>query len=151
MTLNSQIFSNSSVPLSKFPDDLGPGDLLLVAWPETEANRAPNGLFVPQIFWLEIPDTVPSPKLNSKRLLKVLAPGCDVAGGKKRRLGGRGGRYTTTTTPKNARSPAFQSPQKAEWFSYQKSASRVGRKYQVPGLPVRKIPIEVVVEPAVEG
>ena len=135
----------------ELPDELGPGDLMLVVWPETEANRPPNGLFVPQIFWIEIPETVPFPRLNSKRLLKVMAPGCNIADGKKRRSGGRGGRYTTATTPKNARSPAFQSPQKAEWFSYQKSASRVGHRYQVPGLPIRKTPMDVLVEPAVEG
>jgi hypothetical protein len=136
----------------ELPDDLGPGDLLLVAWPETSVNRATNGLFVPQIFWIEIPETVPSPRLNSKRLLKVMAPGCDATKGKKRRLGGRGGRYTATgTPPKNPRSPAFQSPQKAEWFSYQKSASRVGRNYQVPGLPVITTPMDELVEPEVEG
>ena len=111
-------------------DDVMPGDKLLIAWPKDDEEVNDDGL--PQYFLCEVPKTVSPPKKKKPRLLRVMAPDFDGSP-RKRRSGGD--RYKHGSPHKSSVRSSFQSPQKAQWSSYQKTTSRVGELYQVPSLP----------------
>lgn len=110
----------------ELPDDAKAGEMLLVTWPVSRDHR------FPQLFLIEIPETVPAPRRNRKRLLRVAAPGIYIPRVLRRRFGTD--RYIPNS-PMKTRLPVFSSPQKAQWTSFAKSTSRVGRLYQVPRFP----------------
>ena len=114
----------------ELPDDAVPGDTFLVAWPKLVGEIEDAGS--PRYFLCEVPETVSPSKKKKKRLLRVMAPDSYMSH-KKQRSGGD--RYKRGTPQKSSVRRAVQSPQKADWYSYQKSTSRVGKLYQVPVLP----------------
>jgi hypothetical protein len=120
----------------ELPNEAKAGDQMLVTWPVSRDHR------FPQMFLIEVPEHLPVSKGASggKRLLKVMAPGCFEAKGKKRRLSQN--RYIPRGSPGKS-NRRFQSPQKIKTQSYAKKESRVGRMYQVPN----RLPLPVAYQP----
>ncbi len=130
----------------ELPDDAMPGNSFLVSWPMTADEQAYDDS--PQFFLFEVPPNVATPTKNKKRLVKVMAPGFYGPPDKKGRSSAERG-----TPHRTSGIRSFQSPQKAEWHSYKKTTSRVGKLYQVPSLPPvgAKRNDEDYIDAAVEG
>ena len=122
--------SKRSCAVVEVPDDVMPGDSLLVAWPKAVDELDQDGS--PQFFLCQVPETFPAPKKKKIRLLKVMAPWSQECPKKRR---SRVDKCKQGTPYKSSDRPPLQSPQEAQWSFYRKSTSRVGELYQVPNLP----------------